>query len=145
MVLIAAALAKAKRPALVQLSLGHALGRAGLLDTGVRTYPLVVLLIALEILLGVWLISGWRPRRARRIAAGTLLAFTGYLVAMSFDPAAPPCACTGGIVLAQHAQASNFFGVGRNLVLLASLILAAPFETGSLTPRSAGSPPPERV
>lgn len=136
--LMLASYGKASSPAATILVLQHTLDRIGMHGLGFKAYLLVVALVVFEILLGVWLLSGWRARAARRVALGTLGVFTLFLIALVFDPAAPPCACTGWIRLADDAHTANLLGVGRNLVLIALLAAAPARPAASL--RVAGSP-----
>ncbi len=125
LILIFAAIAKAGRPGPSRFVIEYALGRIRLNEFASHVHFMLYVLVLLEILLGVWLLSGWRSRPARRVALGAISLFTLFLVALVFDPAAPPCACTGWISLAENAHTANILGVGRNLLLIALLLVPA--------------------
>lgn len=125
LIMIIAAIAKAGRPGPARFVIEYALGRVGLSEFAFHSHSMHVALVVFEIILGVWLLSGWRARSARRVALGTISLFTLFLVALVYDPAAPPCACTGWISLAKGAHTANILGVGRNLLLIALLLVPA--------------------
>ena len=107
--------------------------------------PFVWLLVTFEIILGGWLLSGIAPIRARRVAILTLSAFTLFLVALTLDPAAPPCSCGGWIRLAADARTENLISFGKDLVLLAALFAAgdgARPSSNSIASELSSSPPP---
>lgn len=87
----------------------------------------VVLLPGAELGLGAWLaLRG--GRWARRIGLALLCLFAGVLVVLHFSPGAPTCGCFGWLKLSREPRHETLLGVGRNVFLMALLLVAAKME-----------------
>lgn len=80
-------------------------------------------LIAVEVALGVMLVSRWRPRLSLSAALGALLCFTVIVARLMTDTAAPKCGCTGESLLQLNSTVSNGVALARNLFLIGLTVL----------------------
>lgn len=87
----------------------------------------VVLLPGAELGLGAWLtLRG--GRWARRAGLALLCVFAAVLVMLYFTPGAPACGCFGWLKLSREPRQEALLGVGRNVILVALLLIAARIE-----------------
>lgn len=133
-----AALLKAASPLGVLLSIEHLLP----IDRE-ASYALLCALVAIELGLGIALLTDWRPRFVTPAATITIVALTLVLARMAIDPWAPSCSCLGELSLADDAQTANLLGLARNGLLLAGcayLMRARPQQTDTCSARGASNP-----
>ncbi len=72
-----------------------------------------------EILLGAWLIAGWRRRTAAFCALGLCGVFLLALVSAAVRGIAVDCGCFGGAHGGLSEEQRLWFSIGRDVVLLA--------------------------
>lgn len=90
---------------------------------------LVWTLIACEIVLGGWLITGAKRRWAILSVIALFLIFTlqvGYLLVRTD---APTCGCIGKIMEFKEVRHNNIVSLGRNICLIAALLIAYALST----------------
>lgn len=129
-VFLFAAASKAANPAGVRNVLAYLFGASDF-----ASFVSLSALIAMEVALGVSLVSRWRPRLVLSMTLTALLGFTVIVARLMTDTAAPKCGCTGESLLQLNAVVSNGVALGRNLLLIgvATLGLSATFSNGGIS------------
>ena len=84
---------------------------------------LALILIQLELILGAALVFGVAKRQVLIMVIGLFLLYTAQLVYLLFFDSPPKCACLGALQAFQSAHAEAQFGVFRNALILAALVL----------------------
>ncbi len=99
--------------------------------------------IGLEILLGVWLIAGWRPKWSGIATAALLAAFTGALAAELKKSTPRACNCLGGSSVVElvpgldEIRAGLRWGIARNAGLIACAMTLAMLAATSRRPNAS--------
>lgn len=75
--------------------------------------------LAFECVLGAWLLVGWRPVAAMRVALASLVTFSLYLVGVYLRNGEPTCGCFGVL----HANTLGW-SIAVNLILAAPSVWA---------------------
>jgi hypothetical protein len=106
------------------------LSAQGLLPTWARG-PTARLVPAVELLLGVWLVSGVRFRPTAACAAVLLVVFVAYRIALrALGPRGAPCGCLGS-AKTRLAERPDAEVVGLMLNLAVAVLIAASAPAGS--------------
>lgn len=137
-VFLFAAASKAANPAGVRNVLAYLFGASD-----VASFVSLSALIAMEVALGVALVSRWRPRLVLSMTLTALLGFTVIVARLMTDTAAPKCGCTGESLLQLNAVVSNGVALGRNLLLnaITTLGLGATFSASAAPSARVAEPP----
>lgn len=91
-----------------------------------------------EVVLGLWLVAGVRPRLAALAAGGMLVVFTGVLAWLAFDSDPHACGCFGGATLLASEHTGELTALLRNGLLLG--LTAWLFHASATSPRQPSVP-----
>ncbi len=98
-------------------------------------------IVAVELAMAVSLAAFGHLARVRLVGAGLLLAFSGVLLALAVDPAAPACGCLGKLGAYVPNSVNLAFGLGRNLLLMSLLLWPTDIHAARRVTAPAHPPP----